>query len=181
MPGGGGPAAAGQEFATFEEVRSHAGILVENGTVTEVPQGSDFSGLMSKDETAKITPTGISGLILDGKELANGIAIEMASGEEVFTIGGEDTPNEADGEKYNTVIKVKSGEGNNDAGYEAVHGVGVGINAGELRIENSYISSEGPRSTPVYAFSTQSPQGTSVVAVNSKLVAHSDSIWMLKA
>ena len=178
MPGGGGPAAAGQEFATFEEVRSHAGILVENGTVTEAPQGSDFSGLMSKDETAKITPTGISGLILDGKELANGIAIEMASGEEVFTIGGEETPNEADGEKYNTVIKVKSGEGNNDAGYEAVHGVGVGINAGELRIENSYISSEGPRSTPVYAFSTQSPQGTSVVAVNSKLVAHSDSIWM---
>ena len=97
--GGGGPAAAGQEFATFEEVRSHAGILVENGTVTEAPQESDFSGLMSKDETAKITPTGISGLILDGKELANGIAIEMASGEEVFTIGGEETPNKADGKK----------------------------------------------------------------------------------
>ena len=176
--GGGGPAAAGQEFAIYEEVRSHAGILIENGTTVQEPQDSDFSGELLLDAAGFITAQGISGLKLTGDQLSGGIAVEMASGTDVFTIGGADTLYELEGKAYNTVIQVSSGEGNNDAGYEAVHGVGVGINAGELRIENSYISSEGPRSTPVYAFSTSSPQGTSVVAVNSTLKAHSDSIWM---
>lgn len=176
--GGGGPAAAGQEFATYEEVRAHGGIRIENGEALQEPQDSDFAGALELDGAGFITAQGISGLKLTGDQLSNGIAVEMASGTEVFTIGGEETPYEVEGKAYNTVIQVSSGEGNNDAGYEAVHGVGVGINAGELRIENSYISSEGPRSTPVYAFSTSSPQGTSVVAVNSTLKAHSDSIWM---
>ncbi len=176
--GGGGEAAAGQEFATYEEVRSHAAILAENGTVTDAPENSDFSGNFNLDAAGFITADHISGLMLEGDQLSNGIAVEMASETDVFTIGGEETYYEVDGRAYNTVIRVASGEGNNDAGYEAVHGVGVGINAGEIRVENSYISSDGPRSTPIYAFSTASPQATSVVAVNSKLVAHSDSIWM---
>jgi len=178
MPGGGGPAAAGQEFATYEEVRSHAGILVENEKAEQNHQDSDFTGLISMDQNAEVSASRVSGLILDGGELSNGIAVEMASEADVFTVGGEDTPNEYEGKQYNTIIDVTAGEGNNDAGYEAVHGVGVGINTGELHVINSYISANGPRSTPIYAFSTQSPGATSVVVRNSKLVAHSDSIWM---
>lgn len=176
---GGGPAAAGQEFGTYEEVLSHAAFHVSGGTIQELPGDSDFSGEYSFDEGSKLlSPTGISGLNLTGNTLSGGIAVEMPSETDVFTIGGEATPYEVNGKKYNTVISVNAGEGNNDLGYEAVHGVGIGINTGELRLENAYIASEGPRSTPVYAFSTASPAATSVVAVNSTLSAHSDSIWM---
>lgn len=171
---GGGPAAAGQEFGTFEEVRSNAGILIEEETASEIP---GFEGI-TLDAAGFITAQGISGMKLTGRELEGGIAIRMPSETDVFTIGGPDTYYEVDGRAYNTVISVAAGTGNEDLGYEAVHGVGVGIETGELRIENSLISSDGPRSTPIYAFSTQSPGATSVVAVNSRLVAHSDSIWM---
>lgn len=171
---GGGPAAAGQEFGTFEEVRSNAGILIEDETASEVP---GFDGI-TLDAAEFITAQGISGMKLTGSELEGGVAIRMPGEADVFTIGGPDTYYEVDGRAYNTVISVSAGTGNDDLGYEAVHGVGVGIETGELRIENSLISSDGPRSTPIYAFSTQSPGATSVVAVNSRLVAHSDSIWM---
>lgn len=171
---GGGPAAAGQEFGTYDEVRSNAGILIEDGIAAEVP---GFSGI-ELDAAGFITAQGISGMKLTGSELEGGVAIRMPNETDVFTIGGAQTYYEVDGRSYNTVISVSAGTGNDDLGYEAVHGVGVGIETGELRIENSLISSDGPRSTPIYAFSTQSPGATSVVAVNSRLVAHSDSIWM---
>lgn len=171
---GGGPAAAGQEFGTYEEVRSNAGLLIEDGTAAEVP-GLDGIEL---DAAGFITVQGISGMKLIGNELEGGVAIRMSDEADVFTIGGAESYYEVDGRKYNTVISVSAGTGNDDLGYEAVHGVGVGIETGELRIENSLISSDGPRSTPIYAFSTQSPGATSVVAVNSRLVAHSDTIWM---
>ena len=172
--GGGGTGAAGQEFATYDEVRSSAAILFEGGAVDENFEGRGFVGEYTVDPEGEITENGVSGLSINGGEGANGIAIEMGSESDVFTIGGEEDL--MDG--FNSVIKVKSGEKNNDAGYEAVHGVGVGINTGQLRIINSYIYSEGPRSTPVYAFSTQSPGATSVVAVDSRLETRSDSIWM---
>lgn len=172
--GGGGTGAAGQEFATYDEVRSSAAILFEGGTVDQNFETRSFAGEYSIDPKGEITKDGVSGLYLNGDVGANGIAIEMGAETDVFTLGGEEDL--MDG--YNSVIKVNAGEGNNDAGYEAVHGVGVGINTGELRIINSYIRAEGPRSTPVYAFSTQSPGATSVVAVDSRLEAYSDSIWM---
>ena len=174
-PGGfGGGGAPGQEFATYDEVRSTAGILFEDGAVNQENESGAFKGEFSVDPQGEITPEGVSGINLQGEEESNGLAIEMASETDVFTIGGE--ADLVDG--YNSVIQVKAGEGNTNAGYEAVYGVGVGINTGELRVVNSYIRSEGPRSTPIYAFSTQNPAGTSLVVVDSKLEAHSDEIWM---
>lgn len=174
-PGGpGGPGgSAGQEFATFDEVKESALLSVDGAEKT-------VSGLDKLDsalaEGGSMTAEAASGLMLTGDELQNGLALDM--GEGAYTIGGDETFYEKDGKSYNSVITVASGEGNNDKGYEAVYGVGVGLKSGELRIKNSYIASEGPRSTPVYAFSTEAPNATSLVVENSTLKAHSDSIWM---
>lgn len=172
-PPGGGGGSAGQEFATFEEVAESA-LLSVNGAEKTV------SGLDKLDSAladgGSMTAEAASGLMLTGEELQNGLALDL--GEGAFTIGGDETFYEKDGKAYNSVITAASGEGNNDKGYEAVYGVGVGLNSGELRIKNSYIGSEGPRSTPVYAFSTEAPNATSLVVENSTLEAHSDSIWM---
>lgn len=166
--GGGGTGAAGQEFATFDEVKDTAAIYI----------GSDNPGLASYSSLGEVMADHLSGAMLERPAGYNGIAIQMDSEADVFTIGGEERTYEVDGEMYNTVIRVAAGEGNNDAGYEAICGVAAAINTGELRIQNSYLYSDGPRSTPVYAFSTQSPGATSLVVLDSKLEAHSDSVWM---
>lgn len=166
--GGGGAGSAGQEFATFEEVKENAAIYI----------GSDDPDLASYSSLGVVMADHLSDAMLERPEGYNGIAVAMDSETDVFTIGGEARTYEVDGTKYNTVIRVAAGEGNNDAGYEAVYGVGAAINTGELHIENSYIYAEGPRATPVYAFSTQSPGATSLVVKDSKLEAHSDSVWM---
>ncbi len=166
--GGGGAGSAGQEFATFEEVKEHAAIYI----------GSDAPDIASYSSLGMVTADCLSDTMLERPEGYNGIAIQMDHETDVFTIGGESRTHEADGAKYNTIIRVAAGEGNNDAGYEAVYGVGAAINTGELHIENSYIYADGPRATPVYAFSTQSPGATALVVKDSKLEAHSDSVWM---
>lgn len=182
-PGGpGGAGSAGQEFATFEEIQAHAAVEVADGSVYAVsgdvpaPEGTDFAGTMEIKGSA--TAEGISGLYIEGEELSNGLVLNLPDENSEFILGGEETFYEVDGKEYNSVIKVASGEGNNEAGYEAIHGVGAAMDSGSLIIENSYLSSDGPRSTSVYAHSTESPNATSLVVKDSKLVAHSDSIWM---
>lgn len=166
--GGGGAGAAGQEFATFDEIKDTAAIYI----------GSDSPDISSYSSLGEVMADHLSGALLERPAGYNGIAIQMDSETDVFTIGGPERTIDVDGELYNTVIRVAAGEGNNDAGYEAVYGVAAAINTGELRIENSYLYSDGPRSTPVYAFSTQSPSATSLVVLDSRLEAHSDSVWM---
>ena len=166
--GGGGAGAAGQEFATFDEIKGTAAIYI----------GSDNPDISSYSSLGEVMADHLSGALLERPAGYNGIAIQMDSETDVFTIGGPERTIDVDGELYNTVIRVAAGEGNNDAGYEAVYGVAAAINTGELRIENSCLYSDGPRSTPVYAFSTQSPSATSLVVLDSKLEAHSDSVWM---
>lgn len=165
--GGGGQGSAGQEFGTFDEVRSSAAIVIENGQV---------SGDIPSDGTVSFT--GISGVQLETGPMGNGVAITMADESNEFTVGGTGSSYTVDGKSYDTVIRAHAGSGNDDLGYEAAYGVALGISTGRLRIENSYISSDGPRSTPVYAFSTKSPGTTSLVVVNSHLQSHSDSVWM---
>lgn len=175
-PGGpGGPGgSAGQEFATFDEVKENALLSVDGEKKTisgldKLPEGALSEG-------GVLTAGSASGLMLTGGELQNGLTLDLGQG--TYTIGGDETFYEKDGKSYNSVITAASGEGNNDKGYEAVYGVGVGLNSGELRVKNSYIASEGPRSTPIYAFSTEAPNATSLVVENSTLKAHSDFIWM---
>ncbi|MCI8537473.1 MAG: hypothetical protein HFF18_02265 [Oscillospiraceae bacterium] len=171
---GGSEGSAGQEFATFDEVKETALLSVdgEKKTVSgldKLPEGALSEG-------GVLTAGSASGLMLTGGELQNGLTLDLGQGS--FTIGGDETFYEKDGKSYNCVITAASGEGNNDKGYEAVYGVGAGLNSGELRVKNSYIASEGPRSTPIYTFGTEAPNATSVVLENSTLKAHSDSIWM---
>ena len=170
-PGGGAP---GQQFGTYDEVRSGSAIVIENETVDQDYAARTFAGEFSIDPQGQITPRGVSGIYLKGEAGSNGLAIQMPTETDVFTIGGEEDLQDG----YNSIIMVDAGSGNNDVGYEAAYGVGIGINTGELRIENSYIRSEGPRATAVYGFSTQNPSGTSLVVVDSKLEAHSDEVWM---
>jgi hypothetical protein len=168
--GGGGAGSAGQEFATFDEVRNSALVSVVDGETTLDEDGIVTAGVL--------TTTSLSGFSIDGAEGTNGLAIRMNAETDVFTIGGDEDLFTVDGEGYNTVLRAAAGQGNNDAGYEAVYGVAVGIETGTLWVKNSYLAAEGPRSTPVYAFSTASPAATSLVVEDSKLVAHSDEIWM---
>jgi hypothetical protein len=167
---GGGAGSASQEFATFDEVLDSALVSVVDGETTLDEDGIVTAGVL--------TATSLSGFSIDGAEGTNGLAIRMAAETDVFTIGGDEDLFEVDGEGYNTVIRAAAGQGNNDAGYEAVYGVAVGIETGTLWVKNSYLAAEGPRSTPVYAFSTASPAATSLVVEDSKLVAHSDELWM---
>ena len=186
-PGGpGGPGSAGQEFAAFDEIISHAGIYIGSGMTGEpehelsAPAETDFIGHVTNADGSGGTLSGgrLSGVRLDGSTGSNGIAIDLGSEDTALYLGGSEDNYTVDGEGYNSVIQVDAGQSNNDAGYEAIHGVGVAVNSGTLFIENSFIRSEGPRSTPVYMFSTRSPEATSLVVRNSHLEARSDEIWM---
>ncbi len=151
---GGGSGSAGQEFGTFEEVSSYAKILVNGDTVT----GADAltEGTVDKD--------GIYNATLSVTE-GNGIAVTKPNETDKFIVD-------------HCTIKVTSGSKNNDLGYEAAYGVGIGVETGELWITDSTLESDGPRSTNAYLFSTAQPQGTSLVVKDSTLKSHSDNIWM---
>ena len=157
--GGGGAGGGGQEFGMFDEIVDAAGILVENGAVT---YAQDWDGTVSGDITAE----GMNSAVIAANE-ANGIAISLPEETDTYVI-------------TNSEISATAGLKNNDLGYEAAFGVGVAIKTGELRIQNSRIASEGPRSTPVYLFSTAQPSATSLVVVDSEITTHTDKadIWM---
>ena len=156
---GGGSGSAGQEFGTFSEIEKSAGILIQDGSVG---YADGWNGTAS----GEIGATGMKNAVIaaDG---ANGVAITLANESDVYVI--EDS-----------VISATAGTKNNDLGYEAAYGVGVGVCTGELWIKNSRLSSEGARSTPVYMFSTTQPNATSLVVIDSEISTHTDpaDIWM---
>lgn len=156
---GGGTGSAGQEFGTFAEVAASAGIIIEDGAVR---YAEGWNGSAS----GEITAEGMTGAVIAADE-ANGVAITMPEETDVYIIEDSD-------------ISATAGLKNNDLGYEAAYGVGIGVCTGELWIKNSRISSEGARSTPVYMFSTSQPAATSLVVVDSELATHTDKsdIWM---
>ena len=156
---GGGTGSAGQEFGTFGEITASAGVVVENGTVT---YAEGWDGTVS----GEITAEGMSGVELTANGF-NGLAITMAEETECYVI--EDS-----------VLSASAGTKNNDLGYEAAYGVAVGVCTGELWIENSVLSSEGARSTPVYMFSSSQPNATSLVVIDSEISTHTDTadVWM---
>lgn len=177
-------ASVGKEFATYDEVLASSAIAIDGVTVytNELEDAAygdletGFKGSAALDDKDGIlTSHGASGLKIEGEALSNGIAIELNSEDETFMLGGGDIYYTINGMFYNSIIKVDSGEGNEHEGCEAVYGVGVAINKGELWIRNSYIKSESTRSTSIYALSSNN---TSVVVVNSYLEAHSSEVWM---
>lgn len=155
----GGSGSAGQEFGTFGEVEKSAGIIVKDGSVS---YAEGWNGVAS----GEITPAGMSGAVISADE-ANGVAITLAEETDTYVI--EDSE-----------ISATAGLKNNELGYEAAYGVGVGVCTGELWIKNSRITSDGARSTPVYMFSTSQPAATSLVVVDSEISTHTDKadIWM---
>lgn len=156
---GGGAGSAGQEFGTFAEVENSAGIVIKNGSVS---YADGWNGTAS----GEITATGMNGAVISADE-SNGIAITLANETDTYVI-------------ENSEIRATAGLKNNDLGYEAAFGVGVGVSTGELWIKNSRLSSEGARSAPVYMFSTNQPAATSLVVVDSEISTHTDKadIWM---
>ena len=158
---GGGGGSAAQEFGTYAEVESYAGILIEDGTIT---YAEDWNGTITVAEDGEITETGLTGVTITAEE-GNGLALSMSSATDVFTIS-------------DSTISVTSGSINDDLGYEAAAGVGVGVETGELWVVNSSISSDGSRSTPIYMFSSSGDEATSLVVVDSEITANSDVIWV---
>ena len=156
--GGGGTGSAGQEFGMFDEVKTSAGVIVEDGAVSYV---DGWNGTAS----GEITAEGMTGAVITAEE-ANGIVITMGEETDSYVIADSD-------------ISVTAGVLNNDLGYEAAYGVGVAVQTGELWVKNSRLYSEGARSTPVYMFSTAQPAGTSLVVVDSEITTYTDSadIW----
>ena len=156
---GGGSGSAGQEFGTFAEVKDSAGVIIENGAVS-------YADGWNGSASGEITAEGMTGAFIHADE-ANGVAITLANETDTYVI--EDSE-----------ITASAGLKNNDLGYEAAFGVGVGVSTGELWIKNSRISSEGARSAPVYMFSTSQPAATSLVVVDSEISTHTDKsdIWM---
>jgi len=156
---GGGSGSAGQEFGTFDEVEKSAGIIVRDGAVR---YADGWNGTAS----GEITAEGMKGAVITADE-ANGIAISLPKETDTYVIEGSD-------------ISVTAGVKNNELGYEAAYGVGVGVNTGELWIKDSRITSEGARSTPVYMFRTSQPEATSLVVIDSEITTHTDKadIWM---
>ena len=154
-----GMPAGGQEFGTFDEIVTSAGVIIENG---EVRYAENWNGTVS----GEITAEGLTGAVITAEE-ANGVTIAMAGETDRFVI--EDSE-----------ISATAGQKNNDVGYEAAYGVGVAVRTGELWIKNSRLSSEGSRSAAVYMFSTMNPYGTSLVVVDSEITAHTDmaELWM---
>ena len=159
--GGGGSGGGSQEFGTFDEVESYAGILAEDGVLT---YADDWDGTIELDEGGSITAESITGATISVTE-GNGAAISMSSASDVFTIS-------------NSTISATSGTINDDLGYEAAAGVAVGVETGELWIVDSTITSDGSRSTPVYLFSNSDDEATSLVVVDSTLESSSDTIWI---
>ncbi|MBQ7455246.1 MAG: hypothetical protein IJS53_02275 [Clostridia bacterium] len=149
----------GQEFGTYEEDAASAGIVVENGEVR-------FAEGWSGEYAGEITAGGITGATIHAAE-ANGVAIALAKETDTFVIENSD-------------ISAAAGQKNNDLGYEGAFGVAVAVKTGELWIRNSRISSEGPRSTPLYMHSTMNPSGTSLVVIDSEITSHTDKaeLWM---
>ena len=158
---GGGGGSAAQEFGTYAEVESYAGILIEDGVIT---YAEDWNGTITVSDDGEITETGLTGVTITAEE-GNGLALSMSSATDVFTIS-------------DSVISVTSGSINDDLGYEAAAGVGVGVETGELWVVNSSISSDGSRSTPIYMFSSSGDEATSLVVVDSEITANSDVIWV---
>ncbi len=156
---GGGSGSAGQEFGTFGEIEKSAGIIIKDGAVRYT---DGWNGAAS----GEIGATGMKNAVITADE-ANGVAITLADESGVYVIEDSD-------------ITATAGTKNNDLGYEAAYGVGVGVCTGELWIKNSRLSSEGARSTPVYMFSTTQPNATSLVVIDSEISTHTDpaDIWM---
>ena len=156
---GGSSGGGGQEFGTFGEVAASAGVIIENGAVR---YAENWDGTAS----GEITAEGMTGASITANE-ANGVAITLANETDTYVIEDSD-------------IFATAGLKNNDLGYEAAFGVGVGVCTGELWIKNSRLSSEGARSTPVYLFSTAQPSATSLVVIDSEITTHTDKadIWM---
>ena len=156
---GGGSGSAGQEFGTFAEIEKSAGVIIKDGSVS---YADGWKGAAS----GEITAEGMTGAVITAEE-ANGVAITLADETDTYVI--EDSE-----------IAATAGLKNNELGYEAAYGVGVGVCTGELWIKNSRLSSEGARSTPVYMFSTTQPSATSLVVVDSEISTHTDKadIWM---
>ena len=154
-----GAGSGGQEFGAFSEIVASAGIVIEDGAVS---YADNWNGTAS----GEITATGMTGASITATE-ANGVAITMAKETDTYVIEDSD-------------IFATAGLKNNELGYEAAYGVGVGVSTGELWIRNSRIASEGARSTPVYMFSTAQPAATSLVVVDSEITTHTDKadIWM---
>ncbi len=154
-----GSGAASQEFGGFGELAERAGVVIDNGVVS---YAEDWDGAAS----GEITATGMTGAVITANE-ANGVAITMPAETDVYLIKDSD-------------ITATAGGKNNELGYEAGYGVGVGVETGELRIENSRISSEGPRSAAVYMLRTTQPDATSLVVVDSEITSFTDNadLWM---
>ena len=154
-----GGSVGGQEFGAYDEVAASAGIVIENG---ELRYAEGWNGTAS----GEITPQGMKGAVITAEE-ANGAAITLPKETDVYVIEDSD-------------ISVTAGSKNNDLGYEAAYGVGVGVCTGELWIKDSRLSSEGARSTPVYMFRTSQPEATSLVVIDSEITTHTDKadIWM---
>ena len=155
----GGSGSASQEFGSFDEIIASAGVVIENGTVT---YADDWNGTAS----GEITAEGMTGAVIAADE-ANGVAVILPTETDTYVI--EDSE-----------ISATAGTKNNDVGYEAAFGVGVGVRTGELWIKNSRISSEGPRSAPVYMFSSTQPNATSLVVVDSEITSYTakEDLWM---
>ena len=155
----GSSGAASQEFGTFDEIAASAGVVIENGAVS-YPE--NWNGTAS----GEITAEGMTGALITADE-ANGVAISLPAETDIYVI--EDS-----------VISATAGQKNNDLGYEAAYGVGVGVRTGELWIKNSKISSEGPRSAAVYMFRTTQPEATSLVVIDSEITTFTDmtDVWM---
>ena len=156
---GGAPGGGGQEFGEYGEIAENAGVVIENGEVTFA---ESFNGTVSGDITAE----GMKGAVISAVE-ANGAAISLAAETDTYVI--EDSE-----------ISATAGTKNNDLGYEAAYGVGIAVETGELWVKNSHISSEGPRSTPIYMHSTQQPDATSLVVIDSEINTYTDmtDVWM---
>ena len=159
--GGSGGGSASQEFGTYDEVVSYAGIIIDGESIT---YADGWDGTITVSEDGEITESGISGVTITAQE-GNGLAISLASASDIFTIS-------------NSTISVTSGTINDDLGYEAAAGVAVGVETGELWVVNSTISSYGSRSTPIYMFSSSGDDATSLVVVDSEITAYSDVIWV---
>ena len=159
--GGSGGGSASQEFGTYDEVTSYAGIIIDGESIT---YAEDWNGTITIADGGSITAEGMTDVTVTAEE-GNGLAISLASASDIFTI-------------ENCTISVTSGTINDDLGYEAAAGVAIGVETGELWIIDSYISSSGSRSTPVYMFSSTDDEATSLVVVDSTLEAYSDVIWV---
>ena len=156
---GGSAGGGGQEFGMYSEIAENAGVVIEDNVAA---YADGWNGTVS----GEITAEGMKGVTLNAQE-ANGIAVSLAEESDIYVVEDSD-------------IAVTAGQKNNELGYEAAYGVGISVETGELWIKNSRVSSEGPRSTPVYMHSTQQPEATSLVVIDSDIYTYTDmeDVWM---